>query len=235
MIAPFRSPPWFGAAMKAITALPVPLVGAANEIQAASVVAVHTQSTSFAVRVTVDSPPLVAIICVAGDNVKRHGARCDTRACSLLTTIVASRTDAPSLAAARNETVPLPCPDVGDNPVIQLAVVEAVHAHSGSVVTVIELLAPAASRIPGAATETWHLTGSGPVETVDVVSHAAATIAATNDTTAATATRDFARTRWARMRWAKGVTLPTAEWLLSKRHSTVDCCRLSRTVAPRFD
>jgi len=135
----------------------------------------------------------------------------------LLTTIVASRTDVPSFEAARNETLPLPWPDVGDSPVIQLAVVEAVHAHSGSVVTVIELLAPAASRIPGAATETWHLTGSGPVETVDDVSHPAATIAATRETTAATKRRAFRRTRW-----ATGATLPTAEWLLSKRHSTVD-------------
>jgi len=147
----------------------------------------------------------------------------------LLTTIVPSRTDVPSFAAARNATVPLPCPDVGDRPVIQVALVEAVHAHSGSVVTVIELLAPAASMIAGAATVTWHLTGSGPVETVDDVSHPAATIAATSDTTAATKRRDLTRTRW-----ATGATLPTAEWLLSNHHSTVPC-RLSRALALRFD
>jgi len=69
MIVPFRLPPWFAAAVKLITALPAPLVGAANEIQSASVVAVHAQSTSVAVRVTVDAPPLVAIVCVAGANV----------------------------------------------------------------------------------------------------------------------------------------------------------------------
>jgi len=61
--------PWFGAAVKLMTALPAPLVGAANEIHSASVVAVHVQSTSLAVRVTVDAPPLVAIVCEAGAKV----------------------------------------------------------------------------------------------------------------------------------------------------------------------
>jgi hypothetical protein len=71
-----------------------------------------------------------------------------------LITIVASRTDEPSFAAARNDTLPLPCPDVGVRPEIQLAVVEAVHAHSGSAVTATELFPPTASSIAGAATET---------------------------------------------------------------------------------
>ena len=52
-----------------ITPPPVPLIGAANEIQSASVVAVHAQSTSVVVTVTVDAPPLVAMVCVAGDSV----------------------------------------------------------------------------------------------------------------------------------------------------------------------
>ena len=69
MTVPFRLPPWFAAAVKLITALPAPLVGAANEIQSASVVAVHAQSTSVGVTVTVDAPPLVAMVCVAGDSV----------------------------------------------------------------------------------------------------------------------------------------------------------------------
>ena len=125
--------------------------------------------------------------------------------------------------------MPLPCPDVGDSPVIQFALVEAVQAHSGSVVTVIELLAPAASRIAGgAATETWHLTGSGPVDTVDDVSHPATTIAATSDTTA-TNRREFARTSS-----VTGDTVPTAEWLVSKHHSTYTR-RLGRALGLRFD
>jgi hypothetical protein len=36
-----------------------------------------------------------------------------------------------SLGATVNVMVPLPCPEVGDNPEIQLTVVEASHAHSG--------------------------------------------------------------------------------------------------------
>jgi hypothetical protein len=55
--------------VKLITALPVPLVGAANKIQSVSVVAVHAQSTSVVVTVTVDAPPLVAMVCEAGDSV----------------------------------------------------------------------------------------------------------------------------------------------------------------------
>jgi hypothetical protein len=126
-----------------------------------------------------------------------------------------SRTDEPSFAAARNDTLPFPCPEVGDSPEIQLALVEAVQAHSGSAVTVIELLAPAASSIPGAATETWHLTGLGPVVTVDEVSHPAATMALTSERTAAANRRVFARTKS-----APGSTVATAEWLLSKHHSS---------------
>ena len=133
-----------------------------------------------------------------------------------------SRTDEPSFAAARNATLPFPCPEVGDSPESQLALVEAVHAHSGSVVTVIELLAPAASNIAGAATETWHLTGLGPVDTVDEVSQPATTIALTSESTAATTRRVFARTRS-----ATGSTVATAEWLLSKHHSSSVGVRLS--------
>src|SRR4030095_9432926 len=110
---------------------------------------------------------------------------------------------------------PFPCPEMGDSPEIRLGLLDAVHAHSGSAVTVIELLAPAASNIAGAATETWHLTGVGPVETVDVVSQPAATIAQTRDSNAATNRRVFAGTRS-----ASGSTVPTAEWLLSKQHSS---------------
>jgi len=52
-----------------MTPAPVPLAGAVNEIHPASVVAVHAQSTSVVVTVTVDVPPLVAMVCVAGDSV----------------------------------------------------------------------------------------------------------------------------------------------------------------------
>ena len=139
--------------MKPITAGPVPLVGGVIESQLESVVAVHTHSASVA-TLTVDAPPLVATVWLAGVSTYRHGARCDTRACSLLMTILPSRIDDPSLAVTRNDTEPLPCPDAGDKPVIQFADVDAVHAHSGCVVTVIELLPPTASIIGGLATAT---------------------------------------------------------------------------------
>jgi len=69
VIAPVRSAPGFGGTVKVITPAPVPLVGAVNEIHCASVVAVHAQSASVVVTVTVDGPPLVAMVCVAGDSV----------------------------------------------------------------------------------------------------------------------------------------------------------------------
>jgi hypothetical protein len=144
----------------------------------------------------------------------------------LLIRIVPSRADAPSFAAARKETLPFPCPEVGDSPEIQFVLVDAVHAHSGSAVTTIELLPPPASRSAGAATETWHLTGSGPVETVDEVSQPAAMIAVTSESTAATKKRVFARTRL-----ATGSTVPTAECVGSKRHSTLAADRLGRSRA----
>ena len=58
-----------------------------------------------------------------------------------------SRAEAPSLAATRNVTLPLPCPDAGDNPEIQLADVDASHAHSGCAVTAKLPEPPAASII----------------------------------------------------------------------------------------
>jgi len=71
-------------------------------------------------------------VCVSGVRVKRHGAAsCITRTWLSLTTISASRIDGTGLGAARNATVPLPCPDAGENSEIQFACVETVHAHSG--------------------------------------------------------------------------------------------------------
>src|SRR5688500_13745206 len=132
-----------------------------------------------------------------------------------------SRTEDPSFAAARNDTLPFPCPDVGDRPEIQLALVEAVHAHSGNVVTVTALVPPAASSIAGGATVTWHFTGDGPADTLEDVSHPPVTTAATRERTTATKRRALARTRS-----VTGSTIATAERLRSKHHSTV-CPRLS--------
>lgn len=183
-----------GGMVNPMTAGPVPVIGPVRVIQVVSVVAVQAQSPSV-VTSTVEAPPLVAMVWLAGVSVKRHGARCDTRACSLLIVIVPSRADAPSFAATRNVTLPLPCPDAGDTLEIQLALVDAVHAHSGCVLTVIELFPPAASIIAGLVSATWHLTGSGPAETVEVVSQLVAAIATTTNRTAGTNGRVLTRTR----------------------------------------
>jgi hypothetical protein len=191
---PVRSAPMLGEKVNPMTAGPVPVVGPVRVIHGVSVVAVQEQSPSVATS-TVDAPPLVATVWLAGVSVKRHGARCETRACSLLIVTVPSRCDAPSFAAARNDTVPLPCPDAGDKLEIQLALVEAVHAHSGCVATVIEPFPPAASIIGGLVSATWHLTGSGPAEMVEEVSQAAAVIATTTIRTAGTNLCVLVRTR----------------------------------------
>jgi hypothetical protein len=69
-MAAVRSLPGFGGTVKAITPEPVPLAGGVNEIQLPpSIVAVHAQSASVVVTVTVAVAPLVAIVCVAGASV----------------------------------------------------------------------------------------------------------------------------------------------------------------------
>ena len=130
MIAPPRSAPPLGATVKVIEPPPEPLSGPAKEIQLTSADAVHPHSLAAAI-VTPPLPPLAGIVCAAGLRSKRHGARCETRTVLSLTAMTASRVADPSLGATRNETVPLPWLDAGESPEIQLAVVDAVHAHSG--------------------------------------------------------------------------------------------------------
>ena len=84
--------------------------------------------------------------------------------------------------AAWKATEALPCPEVGDSPDIQLASAEAVHVHSGWVVTATLPAPPAASIADGdAVTETAHFTGVGPsaVVVVDVEPQAATAAANT--------------------------------------------------------
>lgn len=65
MIAALRWTPGFGGTVKLISPVPVPLVGD-NEIHPWSAAAVHVQSGSLVDTVTLDAPPLVAMVCVAG-------------------------------------------------------------------------------------------------------------------------------------------------------------------------
>jgi hypothetical protein len=71
-----------------------------------------------------------------------------------LITMAASRAAAPSLAATRNSTVPLPCPDAGESPEIQLTDVEADHSQSAVVVTERLPVPPAASMTDAELSET---------------------------------------------------------------------------------
>jgi hypothetical protein len=65
MIAAVRCGPGFGATVKAISPVPVPLVED-NAIHPWSAAAVHVQSGSLVPTVTLDPPPLVAMVCVGG-------------------------------------------------------------------------------------------------------------------------------------------------------------------------
>jgi hypothetical protein len=63
-----------------------------------------------------------AIVWVSGASVNRHGAAsCMTRTRLSLTAISPSRIVGTGLGAAWNCTLPVPCPDAGENSEIQLA------------------------------------------------------------------------------------------------------------------
>jgi hypothetical protein len=65
-----------------------------------------------------------------------------------------SRAADPSLAATRNDTLAVPCPDAGTNAEIQFTLVEASHAHSGCVLIDTEADPPPASISGGAVSDT---------------------------------------------------------------------------------
>jgi hypothetical protein len=163
--------------------LPLPVAGGVSEIQFTSTVAVHAHSAEVE-SVTLPDEAENPTFWVVGDTLYRHGARCDTRACSSLTTIVPSREDAPSLGATRNDRLAAPCPDVGDNDEIQFALVPASHLHSGCVEIASDPVPPTASIVAGAVSETTHFTGLGPVLIVEDVSQLETIAAATRSRTA---------------------------------------------------
>ncbi len=103
-----RSVPVFAATVKVIVPLAVPVVDPASASQVALDVADHVQPVDVVI-VRLPLPPAAAIACVAGVNVKAHGAACCvTRSRSSLTTISPSRTTALVFEAARNSMRPLP-------------------------------------------------------------------------------------------------------------------------------
>ena len=102
--------------------------------------------------------------------------------------------DDPSLAATRKDTSAEPCPDAGVNAEIQLTFVDASHAHSGCVKMLREPVAPTASIIGGAPSDTTHLTGLGLVLTVEDVSHPDTSSATSSPTPAVNNPRHPTRT-----------------------------------------
>jgi len=138
-------------------------------IHVASRDAFHAHSLDVAMA-RVLKPPLAPVLKLDGETSYRHGARCETRACSPFTTMAPSRGEALSLAATRNDRVADPCPDVGDSAEIQSVVVAASHTHSRCVVTASDPAPPVASSAGGEANVTPHFTGFGPWLIVEEVS-----------------------------------------------------------------
>jgi hypothetical protein len=93
-----------GATTKPTDPFPLPEAGAVTVIQETADEAVHAHSFGAA-TVRLLALPLAPVPYVDGETSYRHGARCDTRACSPFTTITPSRDEPPSFAATRNEIV----------------------------------------------------------------------------------------------------------------------------------
>jgi len=144
VMVPDRSLPPLPATANPTAPLPLPDRGGSRVIQPTSVVALQAHSADV---VTLTLPSLAAepTVWFGGDSSYRQGARCVTCTLLLLTTMSPSRPEPPSLAATRNWTSALPCPAAGENPEIQPAALDAVHAHSGCVATENPAVPPPAS------------------------------------------------------------------------------------------
>jgi hypothetical protein len=146
-----RSVPSCGAMRTPMLPSPLPVAGVVNDIQLASVAAVHVQPPG-ADTATSRVPPPAARARLFDPSSNRHAAACcDTRRRLSLTRMSPSRTAGRGLGATRNSTVPAPCPALGVRPDSQLAPVETSHGHSGDVVTVMVPAPPSAPMIDDAA------------------------------------------------------------------------------------
>ena len=176
---PVLGPPSLAATRKAIVALPLPLADDVIVIHSALLRAVHVHPVTVA-TVTLALAALAETVWLSGAMVNWQGAAsCMTRTRLSLTTISPSRMAGAGFAPARNSTVPLPWPEVGERSVIQFTGVVTVQAHSGCAVTVTAPVPPPETMFEGAARESWHFGGVGPVVTVDVEESQPATIIAT--------------------------------------------------------
>jgi len=112
---PVRGPPLLAATRN--VNVPLPLPSARDVIVSHSALLRAVQAHPFNTEMeTLTLLALAATDCVSGASEKRHGAAsCMTRNWLSLTTISASRVDGAGFGSARNATVPLPCPDAGEN------------------------------------------------------------------------------------------------------------------------
>jgi hypothetical protein len=151
---PERGAPVFGCTAYETEPFPLPVAPDAIEIHAWLLAAVHVHP-SWAVTANWSLPAAALASRLAGRISYRQGeACCDTRTRSSLTAMSPSRATDRGLDAARNVTWPVPCPDVGANSEIQLTCVDALHAHSGCVVTVTVPVPPLASMLGDAVSAT---------------------------------------------------------------------------------
>jgi len=131
LTVPVRAAPLLLAMRNVTEPFPSPVADDAIVIHGALLLAVHMHPVS-AVTATLAVPPPALMFVSSGASVNRQGAAsCDTRTRSSLIAMSAWRADGAVLDATRKVTVAVPWPDAGEISVIQLACVDAVHAHSG--------------------------------------------------------------------------------------------------------
>jgi hypothetical protein len=117
---PVRGPPLLAAMLNATEPLPLPCAPDVIVIHDALLFAVHVHPLSVDTA-TLAVPALELTVWLSGASAKRQGAAsCITRTRLSLTTISPSRMDGTGFGMARNDTLPLPCPDVGETSAIQV-------------------------------------------------------------------------------------------------------------------
>jgi len=128
---PVRAAPGLAAMRNATEPLPLPCAPDVIVIHEALLVAVHVQPFNVDTA-TLAVTELELTVWASGAIVSGHvAASCITRTWLSLTTISPARVEGVGFAAARNATLPLPWPEVGETSEIQLGWLETVHSHSG--------------------------------------------------------------------------------------------------------
>jgi len=183
--AELRSAPVFGSTASSTTPGPFPGDPEAMVIQLAAVVADQVHPAAVVTVTRKLPPPAPTDWAPEPDSANSHGAgACWISARMPLMTIAVCLPDAEVFGPTSTRRVALPCPDEGSIRATQLASAEAVHAHSGVVVSVTCSLPPdELTADSGPASVTLHLTTVGPVEVTDVDPQAASqTVQATGST-----------------------------------------------------